>query len=68
MDSMEYLPFESALRLMQRELVEILQQRICWADKEEVAEALRVVRMDYEAMESERRSRNHEDEPEQGRV
>ncbi len=47
---------------MQRELIYMLKQRICWADKEDIADALRVIRMDYEDLERERRMHADGDE------
>ena len=47
-------PYSSAYHMMQRELVEILQQNVCWHDKAEAAYALNCVRRDYEHLEQER--------------
>lgn len=55
MPTIEHKPYDHALHRMQRELVYMLQQRICWADKEDVADAMARVRMDYENLEQERR-------------
>ncbi|KKK93218.1 hypothetical protein LCGC14_2695050, partial [marine sediment metagenome] len=48
-------PYSSAYHMMQQELVEILQQQICWHDKAQAAYALNCVRRDYEYLEQERR-------------
>ena len=61
MPTLEVKPFDHNFRLMQRELVKILQQNVCWSDKSEVAHALSCVRRDYEKLEDERRLFESED-------
>jgi len=65
-DQMEYKPFDHAYHTMQRELVHIFQQRVCWADKEQVAYALERVRADYESLERERRGFDSAETDEKG--
>ena len=54
MPTLDPKPYSSAYHMMQRELVKILQQHICWHDKAQAAYALSRVRVDYEALEHER--------------
>ncbi len=54
MATLDPKPYSHAYHMMQRELVKILQQQICWHDKAQAAYALNRVRVDYEDLERER--------------